>query len=139
MSTWDQRFLDLAATVAQWSKDPSTKVGAVVVDSRNRVVSTGFNGPPRGVSDTFKDREEKLLKTIHAEVNAVIFSEGGAEGCRIYVTHPPCPACSIVLIQAGVIEVHYRAPSDEFKSRWVHLTSVADALMAEAGIKVLEW
>ena len=51
MNKWDMRFLELAALVATWSKDPSTQVGAVIVDSAKRIVSVGFNGAPRGVQE----------------------------------------------------------------------------------------
>lgn len=77
MSKWDHRFLELAELVGSWSKDPSTQVGAVIVDIDNRIVSTGFNGFPRGCldhADTLGDRDRKLLRTIHAEDNALLFA-----------------------------------------------------------------
>jgi len=78
MSKWDSRFMDLARLVASWSKDPSTQVGAVIVDQDKRIVSTGFNGFPRCVNDSPVDREVKLLRTIHAEENALLFARRDA-------------------------------------------------------------
>lgn len=95
MSKWDRRMLGLVNLVATWSKDPSTGVGAVIVDSKNRIVSVGFNGFPRAVCDSDEalfDRDEKLRRTIHAEENALLFAGRSVEGCTIYVTHPPCAA-----------------------------------------------
>ena len=70
---WDRRFIELALHVATWSKDPSSKVGAVIVDEHRRVVSVGFNGFPAGVSDEEVPRERKLLRVVHAEMNACVF------------------------------------------------------------------
>ena len=105
MSKWDRRMLGLVNLIATWSKDPSTGVGAVIVDSKNRIVSVGFNGFPRAVCDSDEalfDRDEKLRRTIHAEENALLFARGPVDGCTIYVTHPPCARCAAKLIQAGV-------------------------------------
>ena len=68
MTRWDLRFIEMASLVASWSKDPSTKVGAVITNDKNHVVSLGFNGFPRGVEDRLNvNRETKLARTIHAE------------------------------------------------------------------------
>ena len=91
---WDYRFLDLAAVVASWSKDGSTKVGAVITDPDHRVVSLGFNGFPRGLDDVDLPREEKLRRTLHAEENALLFASRPLDGCSIFVTHPPCARCA---------------------------------------------
>lgn len=84
---WDARHLEMAHHVSAWSKDPSTKVGARITDSRNRVISEGFNGPPRGVQDDpTVDRETKLRRTIHAERNAILFARQALTGTTLYVT-----------------------------------------------------
>lgn len=70
LNKWDHRFAGLVTLVASWSKDPSSQVGAAIVDAKNRVVSLGFNGFPRAVADAPVDRDEKLRRTIHAEENA---------------------------------------------------------------------
>ena len=103
MSKWDRRMLGLVNLIATWSKDPSTGVGAVIVDAKNRVVWLGYNGFPRAVCDSDEalfDRDEKLRRTIHAEENALLFARGPVDGCTIYVTHPPCARCAAKLIQA---------------------------------------
>ena len=85
MNKWDARMLALVDLVASWSKDPSTQVGAAIVDSKNRVVSLGFNGLPRAVRDSdVLERDEKLRRTIHAEENALLFASRSVEGCTIY-------------------------------------------------------
>lgn len=104
---WTKRFLDLATLIGSWSKDNSTKVGAVIVDERNRIVSVGFNGFPRGIEDIITDRDEKLRRTIHAEENALLFANSSVEGCTIYVTHHPCARCTAKLIQVGISKIVY--------------------------------
>ena len=79
---WDDRFLVLAKLIGSWSKDPSTQVGAVIVDNKNRIVSVGYNGFPRGVEDSEKrlcNRQEKYDIIVHAEVNAIAFANKSVE------------------------------------------------------------
>jgi dCMP deaminase len=134
---WDLRFLRLANEVSEWSKDPSTKVGCVIVDpDLNRVVGTGYNGFPRGMvdnEDLYKDREVKLLRTIHAETNAILNSER-TQGCTAYVTHPPCTSCALVLIQAGIERVVCVLPSEDLMSRWKDSIQKANGFFAEAEV-----
>lgn len=128
---WAKRFLDLASLVASWSKDPSTQVGAVIVDSRNRIVSVGFNGFPHRVSDTEVTRDEKLRRTIHAEENALLFANTSLEGCTLYVTHHPCARCTAKLIQVGIKAIIYR---DELSKNWNEEVDSAKTMLNEAGI-----
>ncbi|DAC43179.1 MAG TPA: dCMP deaminase family protein, partial [Candidatus Thalassarchaeaceae archaeon] len=108
---WDGRFLSLATHIANWSKDPSTKVGCVVVGPDREIRSTGFNGFPRGIADTderLSDRELKYPLICHAEENAIMHAARiglALKGCTAYVTWPPCTRCARSLIQAGVSEV----------------------------------
>lgn len=106
---WTQRFLDLAAHVAAWSKDPSTKVGAVAVDPVSRaVLSTGYNGLPRGVEDQCSrmQRPGKYLWTAHAEENLVAHAARHTlKGATVYVTHLCCASCTRMLINAGVRKI----------------------------------
>ena len=101
---WDRRFLELAKTVAGWSKDPSTKVGAVITIG-NRIVSLGYNGFAAGVDDSverYQDRDFKYAAVLHAEENAMLFARGDIRGCIIYTwPMPPCSRCAAKLIQAG--------------------------------------
>lgn len=135
--SWPQRFMELAALVASWSKDPSTQVGAVIVDSSNRIVSLGYNGPPRLTADSaVADREVKLLRTLHAEENAILFG-GDVSGCALYVTHPPCAHCAAVMIQVGIAHVVW--PDDvggEFSARWQHSHGEAVRMLTEAGVGI---
>jgi dCMP deaminase len=136
---WTFRFIEMAKLVASWSKDPSTKVGAVIVDGSNRVVSLGYNGFPAGVHDDHDilvDRDRKIMRTIHAEENAIIFSKQSLQGCSIYVTHPPCAGCAAKIIQTGIASVAYASPSDEFLSRWQKQYDEAIAMFYEAGLIV---
>lgn len=115
---WIERFLDMAEHVSAWSKDPSTKVGAVIASEDKRIVSVGFNGFPSGVSDIEVPRERKYLRVIHAEDNAILFSRRDLRGCSIFVTHPPCANCAGKIIQSGIVEVYAPLPSEDFLSRW---------------------
>lgn len=137
MNKWDHRMLALVGLVATWSKDPSTGVGAVIVDGKNRIVSVGFNGFPRAVSDSDEalfDRDEKLRRTIHAEENALLFASRQVEGCTIYVTHPPCARCAAKLIQSGLARVVAPAPAEGFSARWADDMRSASAMFQEAGM-----
>jgi len=117
---WDRRFLDLAAHVAAWSKDPSTKCGAVIVDRDLLVVSLGYNGFGPGVADDpgrYADRDTKYALVIHAEENAVISARRDLTGCTLY-TYPflTCDRCAARMIRAGISRVV--APYSD-NPRWV--------------------
>lgn len=138
---WHSRFLDMAALVSSWSKDPSTKVGAVIVDDSNRVVSLGYNGFPRGVLDTperLLDRETKYAMTLHAEENALLLSPRSVAGCTVYATHCPCASCAAKIIQAGVRRVISPVPSEEFLSRWSGSVKLSEEMFFEAGVETLQ-
>lgn len=133
---WDLRFIELAQHVARWSKDPSTKVGAVITDSKNRIISLGYNGFPRDVPDDIIDREHKLRCTIHAEENAMLFAQRSLEGTTCYVTQPPCATCAAKLIQAGVSRVVFAEATDDFASRWWKDIALAESMYRHAGVRV---
>jgi dCMP deaminase len=104
---WDVRFLDLARHIAQWSKDPSTKCGAVIVDYR-RIVSVGFNGFAPGTDDSdelYNDRAYKLENVIHCEENAIIQAQESLRGCVMYLTGAGCSRCTARVIAAGIDRV----------------------------------
>ncbi|MDP6906141.1 MAG: dCMP deaminase family protein [Candidatus Thalassarchaeaceae archaeon] len=138
---WDKRFLDLAGHISGWSKDPSTKVGCVVVGEDREIRSTGFNGFPRGIKDDserLSDREQKYPLICHAEENAIMHAARiglSLKGCTAYVTWPPCTRCARSLIQAGVIEVVYPEDS-EVPERWMHDFDTSTQMMTEAGLKI---
>jgi dCMP deaminase len=95
---WDRRYLGLAREVSCWSKDPSTKVGAVIADNQGRVVALGYNGFPRNIEDAEEKlaiRELKYEMVVHAEVNAVLIAGRSTPGGTIYVHGAPiCPRCA---------------------------------------------
>ncbi len=103
---WDKRFLDLAEHISQWSKDPSTQVGAVIADKDNRIVSVGYNGFPKGVNDDeerYEDREQKYSLIVHAEINAILFAQKGLKNTTLYTWPlPPCERCAGFIIQSGL-------------------------------------
>ena len=138
---WDLRFLELARHISDWSKDPSTKVGCVVVGPDREIRSTGFNGFPRGIMDDdnrLNNRQKKYPMICHAEENAIMHAARigiSLKGNTAYVTWPPCSRCTRSLIQAGINEVVY--PSEvEIPERWEEDFSIAMEMMEEAGISV---
>ena len=137
LTKWDERFLALADLVATWSKDPGSKVGCCIIDGKRRVVSVGFNGSPRGVEDA-TDRPRKLMRTVHAEANALHFANRDVVACVVYVTHPPCANCAAHLIQRGISEVVFRRPSPEFLERWGDNYYEGLSMFGEAGVRVRE-
>ena len=135
---WHVRFMKLALEVATWSKDPSTQVGCVLVKDK-KVVSLGYNGFPKNISDDLNrlfKREEKYEITVHAEVNAVTTAAlhgVSTEGCTAYVTFNPCSRCSAVLINAGIESVFVNGGA-EIPTRWLDNFIIASKLLAEAGV-----
>ncbi len=138
LSKWAVRFYQMAELVASWSKDPSTQVGAVICQG-NRIVSVGFNGYPHGINDSAvsDEREMKLLKTLHAEENAILFAKRDLSGCDIWVTHFPCPQCAAKIIQTGISHVYCPEQSDDFLSRWGDKIKISAEMFDQAGVKVI--
>jgi dCMP deaminase len=131
---WDKRFLELAALIGSWSKDPSTKVGAVIVRPDRTIASLGYNGFPRGVDDTYQDREHKLLRTVHAEMNAILSAREPLHGCTIYVTPLcPCSNCAAAIIQAGIIRVVAEAPAIQ-RPEWEASFEAAKEMFSQTGV-----
>ena len=137
-SRWDQKFLTLAIGVSDWSKDPNTKVGCIIVDNDNNILCTGYNGFPRGVVDSsprLQDRDLKLQIIIHAEANAV--AVGGRSrlmGATAYITRPPCSQCAGLLIQAGIKRIVWLRIDGETK--WQANMELARIILKEAGIEI---
>ena len=138
---WDARFLDLATHIAGWSKDPSTKVGCVVVGQDREIRSTGFNGFPRSIDDNperLADRAQKYPLICHAEENAIMHAARiglSLNDCKAYVTWPPCTRCARSLIQAGVTEVIFPATC-EVPDRWADDFEMSIGMMTEAGLNI---
>ena len=95
---WVKRFLDLALHISEWSQDPSTKVASVIVSPDKRVVSLGFNGYAAGIPDDDLDnREEKIKKIVHSEMNALLFAGKPVRGFALFCTNFPCSQCKIYI------------------------------------------
>lgn len=146
---WDRHFLAIAVECSKMSKDPSTRVGAVIVGPDREIRSTGFNGLPRGILDAperLHDREMKLKLVVHAEMNAVL---NGArfgvplKGCSLYLAAtddsgavwggPPCTRCAVEVIQTGIWQI-VSFPKKAVPSRWHEDLRLAESLISEASI-----
>lgn len=136
---WEQYYFGFARHAATKSKD-STQVGAVLIGPEGEIRLTGYNGPPRGVSDhpARRERPAKYLFASHAEANLIAFAarEGiRTKGCSVYVTHCPCSACARTLIQAGITEVVFGSGQTSMAQE--EFLAARD-MFAEAGVRVFE-
>ncbi|MBE5946080.1 MAG: dCMP deaminase family protein [Lachnospiraceae bacterium] len=138
--TWDQYFMGIAIMSAQRSKDPSTQVGACIVDQDNRILSMGYNGMPSGCDDDNMPwaregaaLESKYLFVCHAELNAILNyrGSGNLKGARCYVTLFPCNECAKAIIQSGISEIIYM--SDKYGD--TESTIASKRMFDLAGIK----
>lgn len=142
--TWDDYFMGVALLSAYRSKDPSTKVGACIVDGDNKIVGVGYNGFPIGCDDKLLPwaREGEFLETkypyvCHAELNAILNSiSRNLRGCRLYVALFPCHECTKAIIQAGIKEIIYL--SDKYKETDSVIASKRMLDMAGINYRVLE-
>lgn len=139
MADWDRRFLNLARHVSTWSKDPSTKVGAVVTADRF-VLGLGYNGFPPGCDDSpeiYADRPRKYRRVIHAEMNAMLNTMGKigrTPNLHIYCTLFPCSACAAAMIQFGIKAVFSPEPTPEEIERWGDSFKESQEMFVEAGV-----
>jgi len=140
---WDEYFMGIALLSAKRSKDPSTQVGACIVDSDNKVVSIGYNGMPRGVDESKltwnkgEGLDSKYLYVCHAEFNAILNIRNGSslKGCKVYVTLFPCNECTKAIIQTGISEIIYL--SDKYCGTTENLAS--KKMLDLAGIKYTKY
>lgn len=142
MEKWDKKFIKLSSHISDWSKDKNKKVGAVIVDSDNIVLSMGYNGIPRDCDDTDETRYErptKYLFTEHAERNAIYHAARhgvSLKGCKMYVTLFPCADCARAMIQSGITKLI--APEPNLKHEvWGEHFKVAIQMMEEAKIEII--
>ena len=137
--SWDEYFMGIAMLAARRSKDPNTQVGACIVSQDNIIISTGYNGMPKGCSDDEfpwerdgADNDTKYPYVVHAELNAILNANGrDLRGSRIYVALFPCNECAKAIIQSGVKEVLYL--SDKYKDTMGNLAS--KRMLDAAGVK----
>ncbi len=149
LDTWDERYLAIAMQVSQWSKDPRSKMGAVITDPRGRVVALGYNGFPENVHDCpvrLNDPDIKYDMVVHAEANAVLIAGGAAEGGTVYVYGPRsiCGPCAGILIQAGIRRAVAIHPIDKTQAKpstdctqadWSKKGRIALEMFKDAGVK----
>ena len=137
---WDEYFMGIAMLAARRSKDPNTQVGACIVSDDNIIISTGYNGMPKGCSDDEfpwdrKGENEAATKypyVVHAELNAILNASGrDLRGSRIYVALFPCNECAKAIIQSGIKEVMYL--SDKYHDTMMNL--VSKRMLDAAGVK----
>ena len=140
--SWDEYFMGIALLSSYRSKDPSTQVGACIVDDQNRILSTGYNGFPHGCSDDeFPwNRDEskgdtKYQFVVHAELNAILNARGKSlAGSILYVGLFPCNECAKAIIQAGIREVVYL--SDKYRN--TPGTIASRRMLDAAGVKLTQ-
>ena len=139
VNKWDKRYLKLAAGVANWSKDPSSKIGAIAVGSKGQVLAQGYNGFPRGISDSFDRYANKDVKykfVVHAEMNCIYnatYNGVSLDGATLYVHGlPVCSDCAKGIIQVGIRKVIM--PLDEYPTHWLKSFAYSSELFAEAGV-----
>lgn len=143
MTDWPQRWFDVCDQVAGWSKDRSTKVGCVIVGEHNQILSSGYNGFPRGVyddTDLRHQRPAKYMWTEHAERNAIYNAarHGVAlEGSTLYIPWFPCAGCARAIIQSGIKRVICYKPEENTNQRWTEDIDVAHDMMFEASIDLI--
>lgn len=144
---WNDYFFNICKVVASKSKDPSTKVGAVIVGPANEIRATGYNGFPRGTNDSeerLDNREVKYKWIVHAEMNAILAAARtgiSLEGCTLFCYWYPCHECAKAIIQTGITRV---IVSGEFmKNRgitgWEESFELAKQMFKEAGIQAFIW
>lgn len=134
---WHERFMQLAEHVATWSKDPSTKVGAVIIRPDRSVAGVGYNGFPRGVSDTqarLDDRPTKYAFVVHAEANAILAAKEDLSECVLYCTLFPCCECAKLIIQSGIRKIVVRREADP--DQWAESMNHSRQMFVESGVVV---
>ena len=137
--SWDEYFMGIAMLAAKRSKDPSTQVGACIVSPENIIISTGYNGMPKGCSDdefpwNREGEETKYPYVVHAELNAILNSNGrDLRGSRIYVALFPCNECAKAIIQSGIKEVIYL--SDKYTGTMGNMAS--KRMLMAAGVNFI--
>jgi dCMP deaminase len=140
---WSNRYTNLAKEISTWSKDPSTKVGAVVIGKDGQVLSQGYNGFPRGIADSKKRFENKQIKyelVVHAEMNSIYnasLTGVSLKGATLYVYGLPiCNECAKGIIQVGIKRVIATRPK-KYNVAWDKSIQQAKQLFNEAEVMYL--
>lgn len=140
-SKWDARFMRLSKEISTWSKDPSSKIGAVVVNDERRILSTGYNGFPRGIEDTeerLNNKEEKYPRIVHAELNALLgalYNGVSVKDATLYVYGlPVCADCTKSVIQAGIKRVVVNMSAIDNEKWGRQWNEISKPMFQEAGV-----
>ncbi len=140
-SKWDSRYISLAQEVSTWSKDPSTKIGAVAIGEKGQVLAQGYNGFPRGIDDNddrYYNKEQKYKYVVHAEMNCIYnatYNGVSLQGATIYISGlPVCSECAKGLIQVGIKRVVYHTGLDIIPKKWIESNDDTIKLFDEAGV-----
>jgi dCMP deaminase len=135
---WITRYFRIAEQVSMWSKDPSTKVGAIIVGDKGQIISQGYNGFPRGVNDSeerYHNRELKYKLVVHAEMNAILnalYNGSSVVGATLYVhALPVCQECAKAIIQAGISTVYIDTNISE---RWKESWQITKTMFSESKV-----
>lgn len=135
---WDERFLRLAREISLWSKDPSTKVGSVIVSEHKTILSTGYNGFPRQMRDDpekYADRDSKLSRILHAEVNAIIHLSARLTWGVLYIyPFAPCDHCCVMALEAGIKRFCFPKATKEAESSWGASFEKSKQYITECGL-----
>lgn len=139
---WDLRFLDQAKLISTWSKDPSTKTGAVIVAPNGAVISQGFNGFPANMEDKpewYANREEKYSRIIHCEMNAAMYAQRDLTGSTLY-TYPfiSCDRCFVHMLSLGITRFVAPKATEEQLTRWGPAFDKVRNYAKEAGVELVE-
>lgn len=137
---WKKRFLKLSKEISEWSKDPSTKVGAVIITEDRNIVSTGYNGFPRGIEDSserLNDRETKYKLILHAEMNCImnaLYNGRSVKDCILFVHGlPPCSECTKSIIQSGIKKI---ITDSKPTGKWIESTKLSLEMLREANVEI---
>ena len=137
--SWDEYFMGIALLSAKRSKDPSTQVGACIINKDKRIIAIGYNGFPKGCEDDEFPwgREGDTLETkygyvVHAELNAILNSKWPVAGCTIYVSLFPCNECAKAIIQSGIRRIVYE--SDKYNG--VDTNIASKRMLRAAGVEL---
>jgi dCMP deaminase len=142
-SKWDARFMRLAKEISTWSKDPSSKIGAVIVNNDRRILSTGYNGFPRGIEDTeerLNNKEEKYPRIVHGELNALLgalYNGVSVKDATLYVYGlPVCADCTKSVIQSGIRRVVINMSALDNEKWGKQWNEISNPMFQEVGVSI---
>jgi dCMP deaminase len=142
-SKWDARFMRLAKEISTWSKDPSSKIGAVIVNNDRRILSTGYNGFPRGIEDTeerLNNKEEKYPRIVHGELNALLgalYNGVSVKDATLYVYGlPVCADCTKSVIQSGISRVVINMSALDNEKWGKQWNEISKPMFQEVGVSI---